>query len=102
VNRIVTVAVALALSAAMLTGCASNPDVSAETGKTLQESVQQVASLAAAGDPTAALAELDALQGELESAVDDGAVSTQRSTSIQTSIDLVRADLTTAVAEAAA
>jgi hypothetical protein len=102
VKRLVTATLAMALCATILTGCAGTPDVSPDAAQTLQSSVQKVAELAAAGDPSAALAELDALQASLDSAVADGEVSEKRSTSIRSSIDLVRADLTTAVAVAEA
>ena len=88
-----------AVAAAGLSGCAPTPDVSESAAARLQASVQVVAGHAAAGDPAAAVAELDALQTQLDAAVQSGDVADERSETIQTKLDLVRADLVQLVAD---
>jgi hypothetical protein len=85
-----------------LAGCAPQPDLDADAARSLQASVQKVSALAAADDAEAAIAELDSLQSEVDSAVDDGDVSSDRSAAIRKAIDLVRTDLEQRVAEAQA
>jgi hypothetical protein len=65
----------------------------------MQESVSAVTQAAAVGDPTGALAALDALETQLKEGTASGAISADRSAQIQASIDLVRADLTAALPE---
>ncbi|GAB2451140.1 membrane protein involved in colicin uptake [Conyzicola lurida] len=101
-RRLIPTALVVLLSASTLLGCAPQPDLSDSAAQTLQQSVQQVATLASTGDPTGATAELDALQGELDAAVDSGDVTAERSQTIQTAIDAVRADLAQQIAAAEA
>jgi len=81
---------------ALLAGCASTPDITAEAAEELQTSVVSVATLAQT-DAAAALTELDALEGRLDAASADGSIQEGRATDIRSSIELVRADLTAAV-----
>ena len=101
-NRRLISAVLAVLVAGALAGCAPTPDLSDDAAEGLQASVQSVAGAAAAGDPTAAASELDALQTKLDGAVSSDDVSDDRAQSIQAAIDLVRADLEQQVADAAA
>ena len=95
-----TITAALA-GIALLAGCAGQPAITAETAGELQASVVSVATLAQT-DAAAALAELDALEGRLDTASADGSIQADRATDIRSNIDLVRADLTTLVAAAEA
>jgi len=81
---------------ALLAGCASAPEIAAETAAELQTSVVSVATLAQT-DAAAALAELDALQARLDAGTADGSILEDRAAGIRSSIDLVRADLEAAV-----
>jgi hypothetical protein len=101
-RRLLRASLAVAVTAALLTGCAAAPDVSAGAAEDLQASVQQVATLASTGDHPSALAELDTLQSRLDAAVADDEVSDERSASIRAAIELVRADLATEIAVAEA
>ena len=101
-RRLIPTALVVLLSGATLLGCAPQPDISDSAAQTLQQSVQQVATLASTGDPAAATAELDALQGSLDAAVDSGDVTAERSQTIQSAVDLVRADLAQQIADAEA
>ena len=85
-----------------LAGCAPTPEVSDSAASQLQSSVQLVAGHAAAGDPAAAVTELDELQGLLDAAVASGDVGDERAAVIQTKVDAVRADLQQQVADAEA
>jgi len=82
-----------------LAGCATSTELAPSTAEGLQASVVEVSTLAADGDVTGALARLDALQAELDSAVAAGDVSAERVATIQQAIDLVRADLEALVPE---
>ena len=91
--RLTSLAAAIALSAA-LTACATTtPEIESGTSTEMQTTIVSIAESAAAGDPTTALTQLDALQQQLEAAIADGSVSMERATAIQTRIDVVRADL---------
>lgn len=63
----------------------------------MQTSVSAVTQAAATGDPTNAIAALDALETQLRQGTASGAIDADRSARIQASIDLVRADLTAAL-----
>jgi ribosomal protein S20 len=92
--RLAAFAAAVALTAGALAGCAVTPgDISSGTAAELQTTVVAIAESAAAGDPAGALAQLDALQQQLDAAVADGSVSAERAAAIQSRMDLVRADL---------
>ncbi len=92
--RLAAFAAAVALTAGALAGCATTPgDISSGTAGELQTTVVAIAESAAAGDAAGALAQLDALQQQLDAAVADGSVSAERAAAIQSRIDLVRADL---------
>lgn len=94
IARIAAFAVALLLSVGVLTGCAGAPaEISRETSTQMQTTVASIAESAAAGDAVSALAGLDALQQQLDTALADGSVSAERAASIQRRLDLVRADL---------
>jgi TolA-binding protein len=101
-RRLIPQLLALALAGAALAGCAATPDVSDTASQQLQESVRLVATRASEGDPSAAVTELDTLQSRLDSAVDSGDVSAERSQTIQAAIDLVRTDLAQKIADAEA
>ena len=100
-RRLATLMLAAALGAG-LAGCAPTPEVSDSAASQLQSSVQLVAGHAAAGDPAAAVTELDELQGLLDAAVASGDVGDERAAVIQTKVDAVRADLQQQVADAEA
>jgi hypothetical protein len=101
-NGRLTRVVFIALLVGTLAGCAPTPDIGDDTARSLQASVQKVSALAAADDPQAAIAELDALQSALDAAVTAGDVGSDRSATVQKAIDLVRTDLEQRVVEAQA
>ncbi|WP_460772284.1 hypothetical protein [Microbacterium sp. GXF7504] len=76
-----------------LAGCAGGTDLNTSTADRLQDEVATIAELAAAGDPTNALATADALQTHLTAALEAGTVSAARADRIRTALDLVRQDL---------
>lgn len=93
-RRIAVTLTAIALSAALLAGCAPAPSaLSEEVSTDMQSGVIAVAEAAAAGDSASALARLDEVQQKLDAARAAGAVSAERAGAIQTAIDTVRADL---------
>ena len=99
--RLVSFAVGVALTASALAGCAAaTPEISSTASSEMQTTVVSIAESAAAGDAATALAQLDALQQQLDAAVADGSVSAERAASIQTRIDLVRGDLQPVVEQA--
>jgi hypothetical protein len=102
VRRRLAVLVLAAVLSGGLAGCAPAPELSDSAATGLQVSVQLVAAKAAAGDPAAAVAELDALQSKLDAAVAGGDVVDERSVEIQAKIDAVRADLQQQIADAEA
>ncbi|HEX5728377.1 MAG TPA: hypothetical protein VFX99_03005, partial [Microbacterium sp.] len=80
-------AAAVALAAGALAGCAAaSPEISTATSGAMQTTVVSIAQSAATGDPATALAQLDALQQQLDAAVADGSVTAERAASIQTRI----------------
>jgi hypothetical protein len=92
-RRLTALVAAIAL-AAVLASCAPVPEaLSRQASTDLQAGVVAVAESAASGDQAAALARLDALQQALADAVAAGDVTAERAASIQSAIDLVRADL---------
>ncbi len=92
--RVLTFVTALMLSASVLAGCANtSPEISSGASTQMQTVVVSIAESAAAGDAVSALAQLDQLQQVLDAALADGSVTAERGASIQTRIDLVRADL---------
>jgi len=96
-----TAALVVVLVAGALAGCAPAPELSSSVAQGLQQSVQAVATNAAANDLAAATTELDALQSKLDAAVASNDVNSKRASTIQAAIDLVRADLQQKVADAA-
>jgi starvation-inducible outer membrane lipoprotein len=86
------------LLALLLSGCAGSPPaLEAETSSTMQDSVVAIAEAAAGGDLQGAAVQLDELEALLAEAQAEGTVSATRAQSIQTAIDVVRADLEAAV-----
>ncbi len=93
-RRITVSFTAIALSVAVLAGCAPTPAaLSEEVSTGMQSGVVAVAEAAAAGDAVGALARLDELQQKLDAALAAGEVSAERAGAIQAAIDAVRADL---------
>jgi len=95
-------ALALAVGVVIvLAGCATQApsDLDVETSGALQASVVEVATLAADGDVSGAIARLDTLQGEVDAAVASDALTDERAESIQEAIDEVRLDLEALVPE---
>ncbi|MGD8166947.1 hypothetical protein ACEXOS_006955 [Herbiconiux sp. P16] len=78
-----------------LSGCAAgaSPDITSGAGELMQSTVVAAADQAAAGDSAGALATLDSLQEQLDTASAEGDVSTSRAAAIQAAVDLVRSDL---------
>ena len=90
-----TLLATLTLAAAIaLSSCASTPPaITEDTSDLLQSTIVAAATQAAAGHPTAALSTLDTLQTQLQHASDAGDITPDRATTIQHTLDLVRADL---------
>lgn len=83
----------------ILSGCApQQPPLDSATADSLNATVVAVATAAEGDDPAGALAQLDALQGQLDAAVAGGSVTGERAAGIQWAIDLVRLDLAALVA----
>jgi len=84
----------------LLGGCAGEEpsDLDSATATELQEAVVLVARSAADGEHEQALAELDALQRELDLATAGGRVGGTRPEQIQTALDAVRTELEALVA----
>jgi ribosomal protein S20 len=96
-SRLIAVGAACLFSITALTGCTqTSSDLGASTASALQASVRAVTTAAAAGDIATATTALDQLQSQLLDASANGQLSADRSTRIQASIDLVRADLVAA------
>lgn len=96
-SRLIAVGAACLFSVTALTGCTqTSSDLGASTASALQASVRAVTTAAAAGDIATATTALDQLQSQLLDASANGQLSADRSTRIQASIDLVRADLVAA------
>ena len=78
-----------------LTGCTAPPiDLPAATAKQLQGEILAISEASAAGDFANAQSLLTAMQDNLRTAAASGQVSSERSASIQSAINLVRGDLT--------
>ncbi|QYH35450.1 hypothetical protein [Salinibacterium sp. M195] len=96
-RSIVAAGAALVLAVSLSACAPTSPDFDSDAASLLQSSVAEVTDAAAAGDPVAALAALDVLQGQLNENTSTGAIGAERSARIQASLDLVRADLTAAL-----
>lgn len=97
-SRVTVAAAALALVTATLSGCSGAPaDLQQTTAAQLQSGVHDVTAAAAAGDYPSARSALDVLQAELLAAAAAGQVTATRSAEIQSAINLVTADLTSAI-----
>ena len=80
----------------LVAGCSTEPTpIDATVSAELQTGVVEIAEAAAAGDFEAGLTRLDELQAQLDTAIDEGGVTTQAAVAIQSAIDTVRADLVT-------
>ena len=101
-NRL-TVAVAAGLILVLpLAGCAAEPvQLEASTAQNLQAAMLDITEAAAAGDFTDAQSLLTTMQADLHAAAAAGQVSAERSSSIQTAINLVSDDLTVEIEAAA-
>ena len=94
IRRVVSMTAALALGVGVLAGCAgTTTELSGDASAAMQTAVVSVAEAAAADDQTGAIARLDELQQQLDAALADGSVSTERAARIQAAIDAVRTDL---------
>jgi outer membrane biosynthesis protein TonB len=87
---VLTTALATAL---VLGGCAQGTEISAPVAAQLQEDVQAVGNLAAAGDRAGALGVLDSLEAEARQAADAGSITARRLAAIVAAIGVVRTDL---------
>jgi hypothetical protein len=95
----VFVAIGLLLTSA---GCAAQPvDLQYSSAEQFQAQILDISEAAAAADFTSAQALLTALQQNLRTAAAAGQVSSERSATIQASINLVNADLTAEIEAAA-
>lgn len=93
------VGLAMGLAAScIVAGCSAQPALDGQTGSAMQARVVAVASSVAAGDPVAALTELESLENALLQATAEGRVSSDRSAQIRASIELVRQDLQAIIA----
>jgi len=90
-GRVLRATAWVGLVVVLLAGCASSPDGS--VADELQRQVVAVAEASADADYDQALALLDDVQSGLDEAVETDSVSAAKATSVQQSIDLVRADL---------
>lgn len=88
----------IVLAVMALTGCSNaSADLSGSTASELQTGVLAVTTQAAGGDYAAAQSALDAVQGDLLAAAAAGSVSSKRAAQIQSAINLVGADLSSAI-----
>jgi hypothetical protein len=93
----------IALAAALiLAGCASTPDLSPSAAADLQQQVLRSTLAAEVGDDQAALDSLDAALAALESAADDGSVTSSRYRDIAAAAAVVRTRLEGRIAAKAA
>lgn len=76
-----------------LTGCAAQPDITADDAAAFRAQIVAVAERSAAGDFAGAGAELAALESAVAEASGDGALASDRNTRITEAIAAVRADL---------
>lgn len=90
-------ALAVAALTVGLAAC-STPAIDSTTAAQLQDTVVAVAEHASSGDGAAAVAQLDELQAQLDSAVDADLITAARAARVQAAIDTVRADLETLAA----
>lgn len=88
------------VSAALLAGCSAAPELDEAAGRRLQDRVSAAKQLTAQQNYTGAVAELDQLARELQTAVANGEVSAARSSRIEASVSKVRAGLDAAIAAA--
>jgi colicin import membrane protein len=94
-------AIAVILAAGAVTGCSSAPAPLAQSAaKRLQVGVHDVTVAASEGHLASAQSALDALQADLLTAAAAGQVTGPRSAKIQSAINLVTADLASAVVAA--
>lgn len=99
-NRQARTAMALFLAAVLLAGCAAGPELDEATAGKFQARVASAKQLAADQNFPGALAELDQLSREVGEGAEQGAVSPERRSRIDSSILKVRADLEAARAAA--
>ena len=96
-------ALVVALALALTGGCsAESPALTETVSDELTAGVVEVADAASTGDLESALAALDTLQQQLDTATSGADVTPDRGARIQVSLDAVRADLETLVAAQAA
>lgn len=98
VHRHPRTALALFLAAVLLAGCAAAPELEEATAGRFQARVATAKQLATEQNFPRALAELDQLGREVQAAAEQGDVSSQRRSRIESSISKVRADLEAASA----
>lgn len=91
---------ALFLAAVLLAGCAGAPELAEAAAGKFQARVATAKQLAAEQNFPEALAELDKLGSEVQAAAEQGDVSVERRSRIESSISKVRADLEAAHAAA--
>lgn len=91
-------ALAFFLAAALLAGCAAAPQLEEVTAGRFQARVATAKQLAAEQNFPRALAELDELGREVQAAAEQGDVSPERRSRIESTIGKVRADLEAASA----
>jgi hypothetical protein len=84
-----------------LAGCAAEPepDLTAAQAQAFRTQVVAIADTSSRGEYAEALAALDALQAEVDRAVADGELVSDREQQIRAAMALVRTDLETAIAE---
>ncbi|TFC81238.1 hypothetical protein E3T23_07100 [Cryobacterium cheniae] len=96
--RLTIAVAAVVLVASALTGCSNTPpDLQQSTATQLQTGVQNVTAAAAAGDFAAAHDALEAVQADLLTAAAADQVSAARAAEIQSALNLVSADLVSAI-----
>ena len=96
--RLTVALAAVVFVASALAGCGGTPpDLQQGTATQLQTGVQTVTAAAAAGDFEAAQASLEAVQADLLTAAAADQVSAARAADIQSALNLVSADLTSAI-----
>ncbi|PNI07321.1 hypothetical protein CXX84_17255 [Arthrobacter sp. AFG7.2] len=99
-HRLLAGVLAALLGTALLAGCSAPRDLDDAVASQLQTRVAAAKQLATAQDFPAALAELQQLNQEVAAASDQGKVSQERKTRIETAISTIRAELEAAVAPA--
>ncbi|MBB5640234.1 hypothetical protein [Cryobacterium roopkundense] len=97
-SRLAVAVAACAMTALLLAGCAGKPPaLEPTTAEQLQADVLGVTEAAAAGDLVQARSELSHAEANLRTAAASGQVAPERSAEIQAAINLVSADLSTAI-----